>query len=71
MTYIVKYLPPLNELKKQLTENPELADSYMKCDSFIGDEKSIDYLMEFITNRNTPKIKKMVNKIVKPFLKKY
>jgi hypothetical protein len=44
MTYITAHLPTLEELKKQLEENPDSIRVYMKYMGFAGPEGSIDYL---------------------------
>jgi hypothetical protein len=44
MTYITAHLPTLEELKKQLEENPDRIKTYMKYEGYQGPEGSIDYL---------------------------
>jgi hypothetical protein len=48
MTYITKHLPKVEELKKQLEENPNNIEIYMKYMGFEGPEGSIDYLEQKI-----------------------
>lgn len=48
MSYPVKYLLPLKELKKQLKEKPNLINHYRKYDNFIGDEDSIEFIIKKI-----------------------
>jgi hypothetical protein len=48
MTYIIAHLPTLEELKKQLEENPKQIDTYMKYMGFQGPEGTIDYLTKKI-----------------------
>ena len=50
MTYITKYLPKLEDLKKELESNPNAVKHYLKYEGFIGDSDSIDYLDETIKN---------------------
>jgi hypothetical protein len=53
MTYIVKQLPTLEELKKELDTTPDNIKIYMKYEGYQGPEGSIDYL--------TNKIKEYIN----------
>jgi hypothetical protein len=48
MTYITAHLPKLEELKKELEENPDKLRIYMKYMGYEGTEGSIDYLKEKI-----------------------
>jgi hypothetical protein len=48
MTYITTHLPKLEELKKELEENPDKLRIYMKYMGYEGPEGSIDYLKEKI-----------------------
>ena len=48
MTYITAHLPTLEELKKQLEENPDRIKTYMKYEGYQGPEGSIDYLTKKI-----------------------
>jgi hypothetical protein len=48
MTYITATLPTLEELKKQLEENPDRLRIYMKYEGYQGPEGSIDYLTQKI-----------------------
>lgn len=38
------HLPPLNELKRRLTNNPDLINYILKYDCLIGDTESIEYI---------------------------
>lgn len=44
MTYITKYLPELEVLKKELETNPTNIRYYVKYMGFVGNSDSIDYL---------------------------
>ena len=44
MTYITARLPKLEELKKELEENPKKIETYMKYMGFEGPEGTIDYI---------------------------
>jgi len=44
MTYITAHLPKLEDLKKQLKENPNKIKTYMKYMGFEGSSESIEYL---------------------------
>jgi hypothetical protein len=57
MTYITKHLPSLEELKKELEENPEKIKIYLKYEGFEGPEGTIDY----ITNKIEEHIKNKKN----------
>ena len=46
MTYITAHLPTLEELKKQLEENPKRIETYMKYMGFEGPEGTIDYITQ-------------------------
>jgi len=45
---VVKYLPPIDELKSILKKNPELINYYKKTEGFIGDIESIQYIYSII-----------------------
>ena len=45
MTYITKYLPELDILKKEIESNPDVLRIYSKYMGFGGSEESIDYLI--------------------------
>ena len=61
MTYKIAHLPKLEELKKQLEENPNRIDTYMKYMGFEGPEGTIDY----ITNKIEEHIKNKKNESTK------
>ena len=61
MTYIIAHLPTLEELKKQLEENPKRIETYMKYMGFEGPEGTIDY----ITNKIEEYIKNKKNESTK------
>ena len=61
MTYIIAHLPKLEELKKQLEENPKQIETYMKYMGFQGPEGTIDYL----TNKIEEHIKNKKNESTK------
>jgi hypothetical protein len=61
MTYIIAHLPTLEELKKQLEENPKRIETYMKYMGFEGPEGTIDYL----TNKIEEHIKNKKNESTK------
>jgi hypothetical protein len=44
MTYITKNLPPIEDLIKELEENPTNIQFYAKYQGFNGSSESIDYL---------------------------
>jgi hypothetical protein len=48
MTYITAHLPKLEELKKELENNPKRIETYMKYMGFEGPEGTIDYLTQKI-----------------------
>ena len=48
MTYIIAHLPTLEELKKQLEENPKRIETYMKYMGFEGPDGTIDYITQKI-----------------------
>jgi hypothetical protein len=61
MTYILAHLPKLEELKKQLENNPKQIETYMKYMGFEGPEGTIDY----ITNKIEEHIKNKKNESTK------
>ena len=61
MTYIIAHLPTLEELKKQLEENPKKIETYTKYMGFEGPEGTIDY----ITNKIEEHIKNKKNESTK------
>ena len=44
MSYLYLHLPPLDELKRRLTNNPDLINYIKKYDTFIGDIESMEYI---------------------------
>lgn len=48
MTYITKYVPEIDILKKQIEENPSILEMYSKYMGFNGSSESIDYLTKKI-----------------------
>ncbi len=44
MTYIKKFLPPINELKEELEKNPENIWIYQKYNVYLGNIESIEFL---------------------------
>jgi hypothetical protein len=61
MTYITAHLPTLEELKKELEDNPKRIETYMKYMGFEGPEGTIDYL----TNKIEEHIKNKKNESTK------
>jgi hypothetical protein len=52
MSHLIKYLPPLNELKQQLSENPNIIKYYHKYELFIGDADSLDFIIKELIKYN-------------------
>ena len=48
MTYITKHLPSLEELKKELENNPEKIKIYLKYEGFEGPEGTTYYIIKKI-----------------------
>ena len=46
MTYITKHLSTLEELKRELEENPDRIKIYAKYEGFEGPDGTIDYIIE-------------------------
>ena len=61
MTYITAHLPTLEELKKELEDNPKKIETYVKYMGFEGPEGTIDY----ITNKIEEHIKNKKNESTK------
>ena len=51
MSFVKKYLPPLNELKKEIHTNPEVLKYYSKFEGFVGDSDSIQFLIQQLTTK--------------------
>ena len=70
MSSILKHIPPYEELKLEL-ENPKNLEKYSKYDSFIGDEKAINLLMDkFLEEDNKQKgsiFKNIFNSLVQKY----
>jgi len=45
MSSIVKHLLPYSELKKEIENNTEILNSYIKYHSFIGEAESVEYII--------------------------
>lgn len=45
MSYVMKYLPEIDELRKELS-NPNIVEIYRKYGSYAGSIESINYLHE-------------------------
>ena len=61
MTYITAHLPKLEDLKKELENNPKRIETYMKYMGFEGPDGTIDY----ITNKIEEHIKNKKNESTK------
>jgi hypothetical protein len=48
MSFVVIYLPSLEELKIQFESNPDIIRYYLKFEGFNGDSDSVKYLQEKI-----------------------
>ena len=46
MTYITAHLPTLEQLKKELEDNPKRIETYMKYMGFEGPDGTTDYIIE-------------------------
>lgn len=44
MGFNTRYLPPLEELKILIKEQPEIVKYYLNADALIGSEESVDYV---------------------------
>lgn len=59
MTYITKYLPNLESLKKELEEKPDNIRIYCKYEGFSGDSDAMEYLemkiKEYMESKKTNK----------------
>lgn len=51
MSFVKKYVPSLNELKKEIHTNPDALKYYSKYDVFIGDSDSIQFLIQQLTTK--------------------
>jgi hypothetical protein len=48
MSFVVRYLPPLQELKIQFEANPDVIEHYIKFEGFNGSTESVKYLQKKI-----------------------
>ena len=48
MSFVVRYLPPLQELKRQFETSPNIIEHYIKFEGFNGSTESVKYLQEKI-----------------------
>jgi len=51
MSFVKKYVPSLNELKKEIDTNPEALKYYSKFEGFIGDRDSIQFLIQQLNTK--------------------
>lgn len=56
MSYIVKYLPKIDALKRELEETPENIRFYAKYEGFTGDSESMDYIEQKLIEYSSLKI---------------
>lgn len=70
MSNIVKHLPSYEILKKELDTNPENLKYYEKYESFIGDDKAVDYLINKLLEDDCKRSGGILNKIIKYISKK-
>lgn len=56
MSYIIKHLKDIEDLKKELDETPENIKYYIKYEGFDGSSEAIDYIdkkiEEYILNKS-------------------
>jgi len=52
MSYIVKRLPNVEELKKQIKESPSIINYYAKFEDYIRDIHSINYILTKTQTQN-------------------
>lgn len=48
----IRYLPSIDELKKNLKTNPDIIKYYLQTDCFVGDIDSINYLQNILKKLN-------------------
>lgn len=58
MGFNTRYLPPLEELKILVKEQPEIVKLYLNADALIGSEESVDYLTLISKKLTSKKSKK-------------
>ena len=51
MSFVKKYVPSLNELKKEIDTNPEVLKYYSKFEGFRGDSDSIQFLIQQLSTK--------------------
>lgn len=69
MSSILKHIPPYDELKVEL-QNDENLKNYSKYDSFIGDEKAINYLIKRLLDYDIKNNETFFDKVVNCIAKK-
>jgi hypothetical protein len=48
MSFVVKHLPPINDLIRQFESNPNIIEHYIKFEGFNGSTESVKYLQKKI-----------------------
>lgn len=48
MSFVVKHLPPINDLIRQFESNPSIIEHYIKFEGFNGSTESVKYLQKKI-----------------------
>lgn len=70
MSSMVKYLPPLKELKNELENNPTILEMYSKYDSYVGDSDAVDYLISLLIKEDKKNNKSIFQKAINYITKK-
>lgn len=52
---LLKYLPPLQELKQQVKNGSNLIENYLNADIILGEEDSISYILKLKSKKQNEK----------------
>lgn len=52
---LLKYLPPLQELKEQVKNGSNLIENYLNADIILGEEDSISYILKLKSKKQNEK----------------
>jgi hypothetical protein len=69
MSSILKHIPPYEELKIEL-ENDENLKNYSNYESFIGEERAVNYLIKRLLEYDIKNNETFFDKVVKCITKK-
>lgn len=69
MSSIVKHLPAYEELVKEIEDNPNIINTYSNYESFIGEDRAVNYLIKKLLDNDNKTNEGILTKFIK-FIKK-